>query len=50
MRSGLATMMARARAREVATFSRCGSAAGAQNAEKMLNWGLRLRPRAPVPG
>jgi hypothetical protein len=25
MRSGLATMMARARAREVATFSRCGS-------------------------
>ena len=23
-----------------------GPAAGAQDAEKMLNWGLRLRPRA----
>ena len=27
-----------------------GVAAGAQDAEKMLNWGFRLRPRAPVPG
>jgi D-alanyl-D-alanine carboxypeptidase (penicillin-binding protein 5/6) len=27
-----------------------GPAAGAQDAEKMLNWGFRLRPRAPVPG
>jgi D-alanyl-D-alanine carboxypeptidase (penicillin-binding protein 5/6) len=27
-----------------------GVNAGAQDAEKMLNWGFRLRPRAPVPG
>jgi serine-type D-Ala-D-Ala carboxypeptidase (penicillin-binding protein 5/6) len=27
-----------------------GVAAGAQDAAKMLNWGFRLRPRAPVPG
>ena len=27
-----------------------GVAAGAQDAEKMLNWGFRLHPRAPVPG
>jgi serine-type D-Ala-D-Ala carboxypeptidase (penicillin-binding protein 5/6) len=27
-----------------------GPAAGAQDAEKMLNWGFRLRSRAPVPG
>ena len=26
-----------------------GPAAGAQDAEKMLNWGFRLRPRAPLP-
>jgi hypothetical protein len=25
-------------------------AAGAQDAEKMLNWGFRLHPRAPAPG
>jgi hypothetical protein len=24
--------------------------AGAQDAEKMLNWGFQLHPRAPVPG
>ena len=27
-----------------------GTAAGAQDAAKMLNWGFRLRPRTPVPG
>jgi D-alanyl-D-alanine carboxypeptidase (penicillin-binding protein 5/6) len=27
-----------------------GVSAGAKDAEKMLNWGFRLRPRAPVPG
>jgi D-alanyl-D-alanine carboxypeptidase (penicillin-binding protein 5/6) len=27
-----------------------GVAAGAQDAEKMLNWGFKLRPRTPVPG
>ena len=27
-----------------------GVAAGAQDAEKMLNWGFRLHPRAPAPG
>ena len=27
-----------------------GVAAGAKDAEKMLNWGFRLPPRTPVPG
>ena len=42
----LVRLRALARLGEMADRAATGPAAGAQDAEKMLNWGFRLRPRA----